>query len=102
LSANARRCLKHTARARFPIHGRFGKARAGTARHDAVALGAMLAPQTAWALTLFQNCEVTGFLMESWTMQGGSNEQRHQSVRSGLALLSLGQQVRVSPKLGGK
>ena len=54
---------------RFPIHGGLYQKRGGTARHDAVAWGyARGADQRG--VDLLQNCEVTGFTIESGKVTG--------------------------------
>lgn len=55
--------------ARFPVLGGLLQARAGTARHDAVAWGyARGADQRG--VDIIQNCEVTGFKIENGTISG--------------------------------
>ena len=57
------------ANARFPIRGGLLQRRGGTARHDAVAWGyARAADQRG--VDIIQNCEVTGFLVESGKIAG--------------------------------
>ncbi|MER8628023.1 sarcosine oxidase subunit beta family protein [Mesorhizobium sp. M1143] len=55
--------------ARFPIHGGFMQARAGTARHDAVAWGYARGADIH-GVDLIQNCEVTGFRIVDGTIRG--------------------------------
>lgn len=52
--------LEMSPAARFPVLGGFLQARAGTARHDAVAWGYARAAD-ALGVDILQNCEVTGF-----------------------------------------
>jgi len=52
--------LEMSPEARFPVLGGFMQARAGTARHDAVAWGYARAAD-ALGVDILQNCEVTGF-----------------------------------------
>jgi sarcosine oxidase subunit beta len=55
--------------ARFPVMGGLLQARAGTARHDAVAWGyARAADQRG--VDIIQNCEVTGFRIEGGKIRG--------------------------------
>jgi sarcosine oxidase subunit beta len=55
--------------ARFPVMGGLLQARAGTARHDAVAWGyARAADQRG--VDIIQNCEVTGFKIENGKVHG--------------------------------
>ena len=61
--------LDYSANARFPIHGALMQARAGTARHDAVAWGYARAADSR-GVDIIQNCEVTGFLMEGGRIAG--------------------------------
>jgi heterotetrameric sarcosine oxidase beta subunit len=49
--------------ARFPIHGAIFQARAGTARHDAVAWGYARAA-SGHGVDIIENCEVTDFLRD--------------------------------------
>jgi sarcosine oxidase subunit beta len=55
--------------ARFPIRGGLLQARAGTARHDAVAWGYARAAD-ARGIDLIQNCEVTGFRIAEGRVRG--------------------------------
>jgi len=52
--------LDVSAKARFPVYGGLRQARAGTARHDAVAWGYARAAD-ALGVDIVQGCEVTGF-----------------------------------------
>ncbi len=55
--------------ARFPIKGALMQRRAGTARHDGVAWGYARAADSL-GVDLIQNCEVTGFRIESGRVLG--------------------------------
>jgi methylglutamate dehydrogenase subunit A len=61
--------LDFSAEARFPIHGGLFQGRAGTARHDAVAWGYAGAAD-GHGVDIIQNCEATGFLLESGRVVG--------------------------------
>jgi methylglutamate dehydrogenase subunit A len=54
---------------RFPIQGGLLQRRGGTARHDAVAWGYARAADTL-GVDLIQNCELTGFIIESGKIRG--------------------------------
>jgi methylglutamate dehydrogenase subunit A len=54
---------------RFPIHGGLLQRRGGTARHDAVAWGYARGADRH-GVDLIQDCEVTGFTIESGTVRG--------------------------------
>jgi methylglutamate dehydrogenase subunit A len=54
---------------RFPIHGGLLQRRGGTARHDAVAWGYARGAD-ALGVDLIQNCELTGFVIESGKIRG--------------------------------
>jgi sarcosine oxidase subunit beta len=84
-------------RARFPVIGGFTQARAGSARHDAVAWGYARAASQA-GVDIVQNCEVQGFAINGGrvegihTSQGTIRAERiglavagHSSVLAGLA-----------------
>lgn len=66
--------------ARFPIHGAIWQQRAGTGRHDAVAWGYARAADRL-GVDIIQNCEVTGFILESGICKGV--ETTRGSVRAG-------------------
>jgi sarcosine oxidase subunit beta len=55
--------------ARFPIHGGLWQARAGTARHDAVAWGYARAADRR-GVDIVQGCEVTGFIRDRGRVVG--------------------------------
>ena len=55
--------------ARFPIHGAIWQARAGTARHDAVAWGYARAADRL-GVDIIQNCAVTDFIVENGVCTG--------------------------------
>jgi len=55
--------------ARYPIHGAVWQARAGTARHDAVAWGYARAAD-ALGVDIIQQCEVTDFIIEQGRCMG--------------------------------
>ncbi|MGI9421811.1 MAG: sarcosine oxidase subunit beta family protein [Hyphomicrobiaceae bacterium] len=56
--------LDYSDAARFPVHGALFQARAGTARHDAVAWGFARGADRL-GVDIIQQCEVTGFLRDS-------------------------------------
>lgn len=66
--------LDMSPRARFAILGGFTQARAGTARHDAVAWGYARAA-SALGVDIVQNCEVQGFLLENGRAVGVSTNR---------------------------
>jgi len=55
--------------ARFPIKGGLAQRRGGTVRHDAVAWGYARSADS-YGVDIIQNCEVTGFRIESGTCLG--------------------------------
>jgi sarcosine oxidase subunit beta len=55
--------------ARYPVLGGFTQARAGTARHDAVAWG-YARGASAQGVDIVQNCEVSGFIKEQGQVVG--------------------------------
>jgi len=61
--------IDYSERARFPILGAVFQARAGTARHDAVAWGFARAADRL-GVDIIQQCEVTGFLRENGAVVG--------------------------------
>ncbi|WP_159833850.1 sarcosine oxidase subunit beta family protein [Burkholderia sp. 8Y] len=61
--------LEYGEDARFPIHGAMYQAKAGTARHDAVAWGYARAADRL-GVDLIQHCEVTGFMYEAGRLAG--------------------------------
>jgi sarcosine oxidase subunit beta len=84
-------------RARFPVVGGFTQARAGSARHDAVAWGYARAASQA-GIDIVQNCEVQGFAIQGGRVEGVHTSQGtiraeriglavagHSSVLAGLA-----------------
>jgi len=66
--------LNFSAKARYPIHGAVSQARAGTARHDAVAWGYARAAD-ALGVDIIQQCEVTGFIREGGRCVGVTTNQ---------------------------
>jgi len=60
--------------ARYPIHGAVWQARAGTARHDAVAWGYARAAD-ALGVDIIQQCEVNNFIIEQGQCVGVSTAQ---------------------------
>jgi sarcosine oxidase, subunit beta len=61
--------LNTSDKARFPVAGAIWQARAGVARHDAVAWGYARAAD-ALGVDIIQNCEVKGFLVEAGRCSG--------------------------------
>ena len=61
--------LNYRRDARLPIEGAVWQGRAGTGRHDAVAWGYARAADRL-GVDIIQNCEVTGFVLESGTCKG--------------------------------
>jgi len=61
--------LDMSSRARYPILGGLTQARAGTARHDAVAWG-YARGASALGVDIVQNCEVRGFVEEAGSIVG--------------------------------
>lgn len=61
--------LDMSSRARYPILGGLTQARAGTARHDAVAWG-YARGASALGVDIVQNCEVRGFIEEGGSIVG--------------------------------
>jgi sarcosine oxidase subunit beta len=61
--------LNMSKHARFPILGALTQARAGTARHDAVAWGYARAA-SALGVDIIQNCEVNDFIKENGSITG--------------------------------
>jgi sarcosine oxidase subunit beta len=71
--------------ARFPIFGGLTQARAGSARHDAVAWGYARAA-SALGVDIIQNCEVRGFLNEGGAITGvDTNLGKIRADRVGIA-----------------
>jgi heterotetrameric sarcosine oxidase beta subunit len=66
--------LDYTDRARFPVEGAIFQARAGTARHDAVAWGYARAADRL-GVDIIQQCEVTGFLRDGERIVGVETER---------------------------
>ncbi|MFZ1815138.1 MAG: sarcosine oxidase subunit beta family protein [Rhizobiaceae bacterium] len=83
---------------RFPIQGGLLQRRGGTARHDAVAWGyARGADQRG--VDLIQNCEVTGFLIESGVVKGVETSRGIIRARK-VAVAAAGNTTRVMDKAG--
>jgi sarcosine oxidase subunit beta len=61
--------IDYSPKARFPVVGGLRQARAGTARHDAVAWGYARAADRL-GVDILQNCEVTGFDIRDGSVQG--------------------------------
>jgi sarcosine oxidase, subunit beta len=89
--------LNRSDRARYPVAGAVWQARAGVARHDAVAWGYARAADVL-GVDIIQNCEVRGFLVEAGRCTGvetslgtiragavGLAVAGHSSVLAGLA-----------------
>ena len=71
--------------ARYPILGGLTQARAGTARHDAVAWGYARGASTL-GVDIIQNCEVRGFLKDNGSISGvDTNFGRIRAGRIGIA-----------------
>ena len=66
--------LDYSDRARFPVEGAIFQARAGTARHDAVAWGYARAADRL-GVDIIQQCEVTGFLRDGERIVGVETER---------------------------
>ena len=90
--------LNETDAARYPIFGGVWQGRAGVARHDAVAWGYARAID-AMGIDIIQNCEVTGFLIESGRCVGVETSQG--TIRADhTALVTAGNSGAVAAKAG--
>jgi sarcosine oxidase subunit beta len=90
--------LDMSSNARYPILGGLTQARAGTARHDAVAWG-YARGASALGVDIVQNCEVRGFIEEAGSIVGVETSQGR--VRGGKVGIAAAGHSSVLAKLAG-
>ena len=83
---------------RFPIQGGLLQRRGGTARHDAVAWGYARGADSR-GVDIIQNCEVTGFLIESGVVKGVETAKGPIRAKK-VAVATAGNTTRVMEKAG--
>lgn len=92
--------LNFSAEARFPIWGAVNQPRAGTARHDAVALACARAAN-ALGVDICETCEVTGFVREAGRVVGvGVETTKGEVCAARIGMAVAGQSSHVMAMLG--